>query len=204
LNWEGLVLGARPTSPGDYSVRVGSSGVGGRLTFGATKTHSTRRAPLPRSLAAQLGRHLEHVPTDPDALVFTSPEGAPLRHSAFRQRSRLPALKRAGVPPVGLHVLRHSAAAAMISSGASPKEVQSVLGHAEAGFTLSVYAHIFPEDLDHVADRLDALRDARTGRGRDNGSGDWFDSTAAPPNLAVDLRLRSVGRAGLEPATDGL
>jgi len=35
-----------------------------------------------------------------------------------------------------------------------------------------VYAHIFPEDLDHAADRLDAMRDARTGQGRDNGSGD--------------------------------
>lgn len=146
--------------------------VGGRLTFGPTKTHSTRRAPLPRSLVTELDRHLEHVPTDPEALVFTSPEGAPLRHSAFRQRSWLPALKRAGVPPVGIHVLRHSAAAAMISSGASPKEVQSILGHADAGFTLTRYAHLFPEDLDRVADRLDALRDARTGQRRDNGSGD--------------------------------
>ena len=146
--------------------------VGGRLTFGATKTHATRRAPLPRSLVVELERHLDHVPTDVEALLFTSPEGAPLRHSTFRQRSWLPALKRADVPAVGIHVLRHSAAAAMISSGASPKEVQTVLGHANAGFTLTVYAHIFDADLDRVADRLDAMRHARTGQGRDNGRGD--------------------------------
>lgn len=59
----------------------------------------------------------------------------------------------------------------MISSGASPKEVQSILGHADAGFTLTRYAHLFPEDLDRVADRLDALRDARTGQTRDNDAG---------------------------------
>lgn len=146
--------------------------VGGRQFFGSTKSHATRRVLLPRSLAVDLDKHLERLSADPAALVFTSPEGRPLRHSTFRQRCWLPALTRSGVPPIGIHVLRHSAAAAMISSGASPKEVQTILGHADAVFTLSVYAHIFDADLDRVADRLDALRDARTGPGRDNGRGD--------------------------------
>jgi integrase len=145
--------------------------VGGRQIFGSTKSHTTRRVPLPWSLASDLEGHLEHLPADPDALVFTSPEGASLRHSTFRQRCWLPALQRAGVPPVGIHVLRHSAAAAMIHAGATPKELQVVLGHASAGFSLTQYGHIFDADLDRVADRLDALLDPATGHRRDNADG---------------------------------
>ncbi len=111
---------------------------------------------------------LARVDPLPDALVFTSPEGAALRHSTFRSRYWLPALHRAGVPQVGLHVLRHSAAAAMIQAGASPKAVQTILGHASAAFTLTVYGHIFDADLDAVANGLErrsSAPDARPMRG---------------------------------------
>lgn len=47
-----------------------------------------------------------------------------------------------GLPMMGLHVLRHSAAARMIAAGASPKTMQTVMGHASAAFTLTVYGHI--------------------------------------------------------------
>ena len=66
------------------------------------------------------------------------------------------ALERLQLPAVGLHALRHSAAAALISSGASAKEVQSILGHRSAAFTLTVYGHLFDDDLDAVANRLEA------------------------------------------------
>lgn len=56
---------------------------------------------------------------------------------------------------MGLHVLRHSAAARMIAAGASAKAVQVVLGHRSAAFTLTVYGHLFDADLDDLAGRLD-------------------------------------------------
>jgi integrase len=43
----------------------------------------------------------------------------------------------------------------MISAGASPKAVQSIMGHRSAAFTLTVYGHLFDEDLDDLARRLD-------------------------------------------------
>ena len=58
------------------------------------------------------------------SLVFTSPQGAPLRLSLFRSREWLPALERVGLPTIGLHVLRHSAAAGVIRAGAGAKTVQ--------------------------------------------------------------------------------
>jgi hypothetical protein len=48
----------------------------------------------------------------------------------------------------------------MIAAGGSPKAVQTVLGHANAGFTLSVYGHMFDADLDDLAQRLDEPRNA--------------------------------------------
>jgi integrase len=47
----------------------------------------------------------------------------------------------------------------MISAGATPKAVQSVMGHASAAFTLTVYGHLFDTDLDALAERLDEQKD---------------------------------------------
>jgi integrase len=44
-----------------------------------------------------------------------------------------------------------------IASGANVKAVQRMLGHASAAMTLDVYAGLFGDDLDAVADALDSL-----------------------------------------------
>jgi integrase len=66
-----------------------------------------------------------------------------------------PALESLGLPKVGIHVLRHSAAARIVAAGGSPKTLQTVLGHRSAAFGLTIYAHLFDADLDALADRLD-------------------------------------------------
>jgi integrase len=65
------------------------------------------------------------------------------------------------------HELRHTAASLAIGSGANVKAVQRMLGHASASMTLDRYGHLFGEELDAVADRLDAHRadSLRTRRG---------------------------------------
>ena len=45
----------------------------------------------------------------------------------------------------------------MIASGANVKTVQSQLGHKTATMTLDQYGHLFPDDLDDVADKMDDL-----------------------------------------------
>ena len=42
-----------------------------------------------------------------------------------------------------------------VAAGADVKAVQQMLGHASAAMTLDVYAGLFADDLDAVADRLD-------------------------------------------------
>ncbi len=56
------------------------------------------------------------------------------------------------------HELRHTAASLAVSSGASIKGVQAMLGHASATLTLNRYGHLFPDELDAVAERLDVAR----------------------------------------------
>ena len=95
-------------------------------------------------------------------LVEVDEVGRPLRYSNFRREIWNPALKTAKVPKVGLHVLRHSAAAAMIRAGASPKALQTILGHQSAGFTLSVYGHVFEQDISELAQRLEEVVDTES------------------------------------------
>ncbi len=107
------------------------------------------------------------------------PGGGQLRYSTFRHHIWEPTLRAVGLPVMGLHVLRHSAAAAMIHAGASPKTVQKVLGHASAAFTLTVYGHVFEADLDHLGERLERVTSrAQTGPGRDRAG-------SAAPSIAV-------------------
>jgi integrase len=56
-----------------------------------------------------------------------------------------------------IHDLRHTAASLLVSAGANVKVVQRHLGHSTATQTLDRYAHLFTEDLEAVADRLDQV-----------------------------------------------
>lgn len=59
--------------------------------------------------------------------------------------------------PEGLriHDLRHTGASLLVASGANVKAVQRHLGHASASMTLDRYSHLFTDDLEALADRLD-------------------------------------------------
>ena len=70
-----------------------------------------------------------------------------------------------------VEALRHTAASLMIRQGTSVKAIQKQLGHATASITLDTYGHLFPDELDALADRLEDARPdalatlARTQRG---------------------------------------
>ncbi|WP_205754590.1 tyrosine-type recombinase/integrase [Pseudarthrobacter sp. NamB4] len=55
-------------------------------------------------------------------------------------------IRRAGVPRITPHDLRHSAASFAVSAGAEVKVVQKMLGHSSAALTLNTYADLFDED----------------------------------------------------------
>ena len=144
-----------------------ASEAGGRLVFGPTKTYDDRTIIVPGFLRSLLAEHLA-TQTGPEesALVFTAPEGGPLRHANFYKRVWRPAKQAAGVPDgLRIHDLRHTCAALLIAHGASPKAIQAHLGHSSIQVTFDRYGHLFPEDLEDLAARLETLQLAAGGGG---------------------------------------
>jgi integrase len=99
-----------------------------------------------------------------DDLVFTGVRGGgALRAPAFRRASFDRAAEAIGMAGLHPHELRHTAASLAIASGANVKVVQQMLGHKSATMTLDLYGHLFGDQLDEVADAMDAA--VRTSRG---------------------------------------
>lgn len=130
--------------------------VNGRMIFGSPKSHARRWVPVPRFLRDDLAVQL--ADRGPEDLVFPSGARTPLRVQSFRRWHFDRAAVAAGLAGLVPHELRHTAASLAIASGASIKGVQSMLGHASAAMTLDRYGHLFGDELDAVADRLDAAR----------------------------------------------
>ena len=63
-------------------------------------------------------------------------------------------LKRAGLPRVRFHDLRHTFAVLSLQNGDDVKTVQENLGHATAAFTLDVYGHVSERMKEDSAARM--------------------------------------------------
>jgi integrase len=91
--------------------------------------------------------------------VFTAPLGGPLHPHTWVKSFFKPAVRAAGLPEgLRLYDLRHTCASLLIAQGASVKAVQAQLGHATASITLDTYGHLFPSELEALADRLERAR----------------------------------------------
>lgn len=90
-------------------------------------------------------------------LAFCQANGTPLHPSDVRKEFHR-VLKRAGLPRIRFHDLRHGAASLWLQRGVHPKVVQELLGHSTAAFTLQVYSHVLPglkeQAIRDVASRL--------------------------------------------------
>ena len=64
--------------------------------------------------------------------------------------------KRNGLRKVSPHDLRHTCGTSLLQSGATTKEVQMILGHADASTTLKYYCGIDSDKLKEAGDRLDS------------------------------------------------
>lgn len=73
--------------------------------------------------------------------VFPSPTGGPISPDSVLHRLHR-VLKRAGLPQVRFHDLRHTFATLALQNGVDIKTVSGMLGHFSAGFTLDTYAHV--------------------------------------------------------------
>jgi integrase len=89
--------------------------------------------------------------------VFCNLSGGPWRRSHFHFREFKPLLKRASLPDIRFHDLRHTSATLLLSQGIHPKVVQERLGHSQISVTLDTYSHVLPTMQLEAAGKFDQL-----------------------------------------------
>lgn len=137
------------------------------LVFFQPKTKRSRRfITLTRVAVEALRRHEQRQAEERQArgpmwhemdLVFANGRGTPLHKSNLLFQSFKPLLKKAGLPSIRFHDLRHTAATLLLLQGVHPKVVSEMLGHASIGITLDLYSHVLPNMQKDAMAALDRL-----------------------------------------------
>jgi integrase len=91
-------------------------------------------------------------------LVFCNDLGKPLEVSNLTLRYFRPLLKKAGLPQIRFHDLRHTAATSMLAARVDVKVVSDVLGHSQAAFTMDRYQHVSLEMQRGALQAVQAMR----------------------------------------------
>ena len=128
----GMSRGTPKTSKGRRQVAIDPG------TVAALRTHRARQLEERMALGAGYA--------DED-LVVCRVDGTPLHPKLFSDYFTKEA-RRAGLPVIRLHDLRHTHATLALRAGVHPRIVQERLGHANISITLDTYSHV---DLDMQA-----------------------------------------------------
>ncbi|ACX51972.1 integrase family protein [Ammonifex degensii KC4] len=96
-------------------------------------------------------------------LVFATRKGKAL--SVFRLACTFRSLcRRAGVPEIRIHDLRHTHASLLLRQGVHPKVVQERLGHSSVKITLDTYSHLLPDAQEQAVKALERALGGEEGR----------------------------------------
>jgi integrase len=159
--------------------------------------HSRRIVELPSSLIHSLKVWRLKCPKGEHDLVFPNNEGNPMDAANLIHRGFEPAVRRAGLRKIRFHDLRHTAASLLLATGVDVVAVSRLLGHSSPIVTLSIYSHAIPKARAGLTDRLANLFSSKPVADEPESK---YDDSNGERKLLSGL----VGRAGLEPATNGL
>ena len=90
-----------------------------------------------------------------NGLVFPTTTGTTMSCTNLLGRHFKPLLKRAELPAIRLHDLRHTCATILLMAGKHPKYVQELLGHASISITLDTFSHVIEGMDGGLADAMD-------------------------------------------------
>ena len=135
LKWSDIDL-----EKGDLRVQRQIGRIDGKIIEMPLKTKNAYRT-LPLSADAINVLKMQKCKVGNSEWVFPSPSGGPMSpDSVLHMLHRV--LKRAGLPSIRFHDLRHTFATLALQNGVDVKTVSGMLGHFSAGFTLDTYAHV--------------------------------------------------------------
>lgn len=127
--------------------------------------HSRRQIALSPSLALLLRQHkgeqqargvLLGKPISDSDLVFCRTNGEPIDPTVISHACAA-VLKKAGLPHMRFHDLRHTHATLMLKQGVHPKIVSERLGHSSVAITMDTYSHVLPGLQEQAAEGFDNL-----------------------------------------------
>lgn len=146
LRWRDIDLEA-----GRLAVTQTRIAVGYDAQSSAPKTDRSRRSiALDPDTVAVLRSHRKRQVEDrlawgeawvDSGLVFVREDGSPI-HPQRTSQAFERAVKKAGVPMIRFHDLRHTMATLALKAGVHPKVVQERLGHSSIAITLDTYSHV--------------------------------------------------------------
>jgi integrase len=137
-----------------------------RILEGDAKTASSERViPISHTVCQRLAAHKVRqneqrlkagLAWEDHHLVFCNRKGGILIGANTRtQFYRL--VKKADLPPMHIHDLRHTASTLFRSMGVDLKVVQEILGHSQVDMTLNVYSHVLPSMQTAALEKIDRL-----------------------------------------------
>ena len=120
---------------------------------GQTKSSKHRAVPIPTELVVILKAYRLADPWKSE-LVFPNDQGKLYSRNAKLEEVLWAALKRAGLPRIRVHDLRHQYASMFIAQGGEIFTLQRILGHSTPQLVADTYAHLAPDHLAREADRI--------------------------------------------------
>jgi len=162
LKWSDLDWGKKHLQVQRQLQRIKGKG----MVFAEPKTASGKRMiVLSTATVAKLREHLDHQQQERISagdrwqeydLLFPSTLGTPMDPSNMYKDFK-DSLKKAGLPDIRFHDLRHTAATLMLQQGTHPKIVQERLGHSSISLTMDTYSHVLPSMQEEAAEKMDEI-----------------------------------------------
>jgi integrase len=161
LKWDAVDFQA-----GTLQVRAALQRVGKKWILVEPKSERSRRVvALPRMAIVALRAHRvrqkkERLLAGPrwneTGFVFATRTGTPLAPRNLN-RAFKGLLKRANLPDVRFHDLRHTAATFLLAQGVDARTIMETLGHSQISLTMNTYSHVLPTLQRDAADRMNRL-----------------------------------------------
>jgi integrase len=145
-----------------------------------------RTVHIPPHLLPELREHLQRYTTPSSTVVFPNTKDQPIRRASFRSVWLL-ARRRAGLPELRFHDLRHTGNTLAAATGASTKELMARMGHASMRAAL-IYQHATTDRDAAIAVALSQLAN-----GGDLDGAEVVGSSRPPLRARGRARARATG-----------
>lgn len=114
--------------------------------------NSNRVLKISETLAKSIKEYIDAIPNlEPTDRIFETIT------SHFLRRALNYNAEATGLKTIRVHDLRHSCCSLLFHLGCTPLEVKNYLGHKNIQITLNIYAHLYPEALDDVSKKIQAI-----------------------------------------------